>query len=250
MKFKGRKPEAEPVEPPNIPEVKINGEAAIPAEAVSLEAAPTVEPEDSEAAKAVEAATLADQSRSRLMEQIAALRQAEDLQRQHQAQLAQIRAPSREDKLAYWQQAGMPEAELRFLEENPSMIDHDQIAAVAAQETMAAGIGRESPEFLPAVKENFEKRFRHLQAQGAAQSPEFFKPRPAPERSVPDQSYYVSAPVTRQTPTGSPRVDSNPTKIRLSAEEKQIAAASGISEVEYAKNKIELERQKRTGQIR
>jgi len=35
--------------------------------------------------------------------------------------------------------------------------------------------------------------------------------------------------------------------VRLTVDERQVAKASGMSEIEYAKNKIELERRRRAG---
>ncbi len=69
----------------------------------------------------------ADVSKSRLMEQIQALRRADQLQRDHLARAAAYNPPTREEKLAFWKQAGVPERDLKFLGDHPVMIDHDAI---------------------------------------------------------------------------------------------------------------------------
>ena len=56
---------------------------------------------------------------------------------------------------------------------------------------------------------------------------------------------FVSAPVTRDTPalsTGKPAA-----RIHLSIEERQLAAQLGISEVEYARQKARMNREKALG---
>lgn len=55
-----------------------------------------------------------------------------------------------------------------------------------------------------------------------------------------------SAPVSRGE-VGGYR-EPSPSQVRLTVEQKQIAAASGISDVQYAKNLLRLEREKRSGE--
>jgi hypothetical protein len=233
-------------EPPDTPAVEIDGKAATE----SGDDLSPIEAEEEQRAEAVADAAreqaAAEASKSALMRQIEALHEAGEVQRQHAAHLAQVRPRSREDKLAYWQQAGMPEAELKFLAENPEMIDHDAIAAAAAQEAMAAGISRESPEFLPAVKEAFDKRFRHLQAAGAAQAPAFFRPEPPKPGSIRDEGFIVSAPVSRDTLGGS-RIETNPARVKLTPEEVAAAQAAGITLRTYAEGKLRLALEKKQG---
>ncbi len=143
----------------------------------------------------------------------------------------------------------MPERDLKFLGDHPEMIDHDAITTAASNDVIAAGIKYDSPDYPHAVKKAFDTRMRHLQAQGAAQAPEFFRPPPIKEKSVPDAAYYTSAPVSRGPVGGGGSYQpSNPRQVRLSPEEKAIAQASGISEIEYARNKIRLQQEKARGE--
>ena len=61
------------------------------------------------------------------------------------------------------------------------------------------------------------------------------EPRPAPR---------YSAPVSRTTPGGG---YTRPGEVTLSPEERQIARASGISDLEYARNKVRLAQEKALG---
>jgi hypothetical protein len=56
----------------------------------------------------------------------------------------------------------------------------------------------------------------------------------------------VSAPVSREVPSSIPK-PVNRNRVELSVEEQQIAAASGISAVEYAKHKLRLLKEKAEG---
>lgn len=59
------------------------------------------------------------------------------------------------------------------------------------------------------------------------------------------QPQMVAAPPTREAPSASGRT--SPTRITLTAEERQIAAASNISEIEYARQKLRLIEMKKQG---
>ena len=60
----------------------------------------------------------------------------------------------------------------------------------------------------------------------------------------------MSAPPHREIASYSgKRAPLSPRATILSPDERQIAKTSGISEVEYANNKIELERRRRAGQL-
>lgn len=219
---------------PNIPIVKHDGVEAEP------DAVITAELPDSDAADEYSRTVAqADDAALALKRQIAALQQSEQIQRQHQAQAQRPISP--EEKLASWKSAGMPPGEEEFLRNNIDLVANDRLTAVAAAE--ASRLHQRGTEaYMRAVRKNFDR----LMAQGAAQpTPQFFAVPPAPE--PPGPGAYVSAPVSRETPTGAYR-EPSPSQVRLSAEERQIARASGISEVEYARNRLRLEREKRTGQ--
>jgi hypothetical protein len=198
-----------------------------------------------------------------LKHQIEALRHSEQLQRQHleqqqremlarQARLQDMRPPSREEKLAHWKQAGLSAANEQFLIEHPEMIDHDNLTAYATQQALASGVEHDSEAFRNAVKANFDTALRHLTAQveHADPTPAFFAPpqaRPAPEPAT-VRSALTSAPVSRGVPS-SDRTLSVPSRVSLSPEEVQIAKASGITERQYAENKIRMMKMKASGEI-
>jgi hypothetical protein len=84
-------------------------------------------------------------------------------------------------------------------------------------------------------------------------------PAPMPQQSTQppaptlDDSYsphIASAPVLRSEYAGSMPPPEASGRVTLSAEERSIAAATGISEVEYAKNKLKLLQMKKAGLIR
>ena len=97
---------------------------------------------------------------------------------------------------------------------------------------------------MDATRELFHKHLEATNAQAGAQIPTFFQPPPAPEQ--PGPASYVSAPVSRGA-VGGYR-EPSPSQVKLSPDELQIAAASGISATEYAKNKLRLAREKASGE--
>jgi hypothetical protein len=95
---------------------------------------------------------------------------------------------------------------------------------------------------------NFNNHLDRLREQSAAaeqSTPEFFRPPPPPK--PPTRSNIVSAPVSREVPSGRPR-DDNPNRTTLTAEELAVAAASGITATQYAAGKLRLQREKLAGE--
>ena len=239
-------PQAEELPETNISEVKIDGEELEPVAAVSVEAEPDVEPP--EVQQAVEAAVKADDAAAALKRQVDAVRQAEALQRQQAAQMMARQQPlTHEQKLELWKTQGLTIAEADFLREHPAMIDHPQIVSHAAAEATQAGIERDTPEYWSAVKTNFEENMKRLQAQAAAQpTPEFFRPPPVRTPAPRSEAHYVSAPVSREVPTGVTR-ELSPSQVRLSPDEIEHARVSGVSLKVYAENKLRLMKEKAAG---
>jgi hypothetical protein len=141
----------------------------------------------------------------------------------------------------------MTDAEEAFLSQHPEMIDHPQVLTAAIGTTVRSGVSRDAPEFFDKVKSNFDFHLDRFQRQAAAQSPEFFRPPPVREPSRSTPASIVSAPVSRDV-IGTDRL-SLPTKVTLTAEEKDAARFSGISELTYAENKIRLMAAKARGEI-
>jgi hypothetical protein len=233
----------------NIPAVEAAIEPSPEAPAIAVDVRPETESEAER--KHADEVTKADEAAEALKRQIDALRQSEQLLRQP----PQLQRPlTREDKLGLWRQQGIAENEYNFLVANPELIDNPAATAYCAREAEAQGHQRGSDEFLHAAKQIFDKYQAELQAQAqtptepAMASNDFFKP-PPPKPPRP-QYVPVSAPVSREPP-GSRRSDfeDDPRRVVLSAEERQIAKASGLTDFQYAKGKLELQRRKSAGEI-
>jgi hypothetical protein len=134
---------------------------------------------------------------------------------------------------------------------------NEQLAAIAANQAAAQGHQPGSPDHQRATRQIFD---RHLQAaaNGAptqssppepavTESPEFFRPPAPPE--PPSPASYVSAPVSRGE-VGSYHREPSLSSVRLSPQEKEIARASGISETQYAANKLKMLREQASGERR
>jgi hypothetical protein len=213
-------------------------------------------PASAEAERAQEI-TKIDAAAEALKRQVEALRQSEALLRQP----AQPPRPmTREQKLAAWKAQGMAQIELEFLERNPDLIDAPNLAAYSANEAAQQGHARGTEEFLQATKQIFDKHQAELQARARSQAqtpsdhpdmkptPDFFQP-PPPKPPRP-QYVPVSAPVSRE-PSGSrsSELEMDPRRTTLTVEERQIARASNLSDVDYARGKLELQRRKAAGEI-
>src|SRR5450631_3497275 len=79
-----------------------------------------------------------------LQQQLQKLQESEQLQRQRAPQQL---PQTREQKLHLCKQQGLTDAEANFLQQHPAMIDNPQVAAVAANEALAAGHERDSEEY-------------------------------------------------------------------------------------------------------
>ena len=164
--------------------------------------------------------------------------------------MAAQRPLTREQKLNFWRQWGLTEAEARLLEANPEMIDHSAITNHAAAQALQAGHERDSEEYFAAVKMNFEDQMKRQQAQAepAVQpTPKFFEPPSQKAPAARSPAHIVSAPVSREVPSGGyrePRLN----QVRLSLEEQEIARGLGISDTEYARGKLRLEKEKARGE--
>ena len=123
-------------------------------------------------------------------------------------------------------------------------MDFPQIASLAANEALSAGVEKDSHEYWKAIEEGFDKHMAALKAQAI---PKFFEPLPSPPPPAPrGPAHFVSAPVSKTVPDGSLR-EWNPSQVRLSAEEVEHARVSGISATEYARQKLRLAREKAAG---
>jgi preprotein translocase subunit SecA len=181
-----------------------------------------------------------DEATARLQHQLAALKQSEELQRQHAAQMMP-QPPTREQML----NQVSPEWR-RFLEANPRLLNNFQLAANAAAQALQEGHALGSEAQMGRTRELVDQHLAHLQAQDtapAAAQPasEFFRSPPTLLPAEPSRASIVSAPVSRGE-VGGYR-EPSPSSMRLTVEQKEVAAASGISEVQYAKNLLRLRKE-------
>jgi hypothetical protein len=167
---------------------------------------------------------------------------------------AQLQAPqSREYAIALMVQGGASEAEANFFIDRPAMIENPKALLKAAAEAHEAGIERGTPKYFEYLDESFNRRMEKKQEKAARKAmsepaPEFFQPAELPPQDESPKASIYSAPVSRETPSGSPR-ELQPSQVRLSPDELQIAKASGISPLEYAKQKLRMHRAQDAGII-
>ena len=201
----------------------------------------TTEPAADAVTAAINDAAKADEASLRLRQQLADLQRSEQLQ---QRAAMQQRPMTHNEKLESWRVAGMSDGDCRFLAENPQMVEHDRLTAVAANQAAQEGHQRDSDSHRQRTRELFDQHLRQMHAQ--APTPEFFQPKPPPEPSPePERAAIYSAPVSREVPSGGYR-EPSPASIRLTIEQREVARLAGISEVEYARQFAKLSAYKRT----
>ena len=153
-----------------------------------------------------------------------------------------------EARIALWRQHGLSADDASFLAAHLELAAEPHLCRLASDEA-ALHHERDTDDHRAATLEAFH-RLQEQQAQATASpaaTPEFFRPppAPAPERPAPASSF-VSAPVSRG-PIGGYR-EPSPRQVKLTGEEQQIARASGISDIEYARNKLKMLRERAAGE--
>jgi hypothetical protein len=195
-----------------------------------------------------------DEATLALQKQISDLKKSEELQRNYARYAAQQQSAGpalpagRAERIALWRQHGLSDDDAAFLEARPSMIDHPQITRQAVAAAEQSGLERGSDDFNNAVENNFNTLMGRAEAQARpapADPAGFFQPPPSPAPASASPSALYSAPVSRTVPGYR---ESSPRTVKLSPAEQQIAAASGISDIEYAKNKMRMLRERAAGE--
>jgi hypothetical protein len=195
----------------------------------------------------------ADEATKALKARIAEIEQSAELNRQVQAQRMAPQPPTREQLLEHWRQQGLSDANLKFLKDNPDLIDGWELTLHAANRATNEGHVPDTPEHREATKVIFHKWMAEAHQTAATKlnepPPEFFKPTPAPapRQQAPSKSSHYSAPVSRELP-GDYRAP-DPRQVTLSAAEAEAARISGISAAEYARQKIKYEQMKARGEV-
>jgi|1186.fasta_scaffold47613_2 hypothetical protein len=228
------------------------------------DASPAISQRHSELADAPSpdaAAVNSDDASVAIQNQVNALRKSEVLQRDRAAQAATAPQPSlpqslpddREERIALWRQRGMTPQQADWLRENPRMIDRSDLTGMATGLADRDGYQPDDPLYFEVVKKHFNglSEYEEQQHQLAAQrkpaqqsTPAFFEPAP----SRPERSAIVSAPVSRDVPSSNREPRENASgRVTLSVAELEIARSAGLTPVEYARGKRELEQKKRDG---
>ena len=185
----------------------------------------------------------ADEAARALKARLAEIERSAELNRQYQAQAAQMAAQrpmTREQLLEQWRREGVSDANLDFLQRHPEMIDGWQLTVHSANRATQEGHTPDTDDHREATRRIFHKYIaagEKLAATGHDPSleptPEFFKVQPpaipAP-RQQPSKSSHYSAPVSRELP-GDYRAP-DPRSITLNAAEAEAARISGISAAE------------------
>lgn len=132
------------------------------------------------------------------------------------------------------------------------MLDHLEVTDYAASQALQAGLQPDTDQYRTAVRSNFAQAMKHIQARAQTEVPEPFRPSPPPppQPRAETRAAMISAPISRQAPSSNgERYELTPSKINLTADEKAIADASGLSHVEYARQKLRLLKAKKEGTI-
>lgn len=230
---------AEKVAEPNIPEIKINGERPDHVTGISAEIPHTDKP---------------DEASLRLQKQLDDIKKSEEIQRQRQTVAVQ---PTPDQALQFWKNNGLDEAGERFLLTHPQHILG--LTNFAGQRASQQGHQLGSVEHTEVAKQVFHDSLARLEAAQA--QPAAAQPSPSStnqttmERTRPllplpeprERSSIYSAPVSRDG-AGSGYREPSPSQVKLGADELEIAKASGISPVEYARNKLRMLREQKTGE--
>ena len=173
-----------------------------------------------------------------LRRQIESMRQSEQVQRQPQP-------VSREQRLEAWRQQGLSDAETQFFQNHPAMLDNPELTNFAVHKAREAGFERGTEGIFAAVETIFSANMNQQAAEMPQQpAPTFTPPAPRPPRVG------YSAPVSHSIPSGGSGRRSTPGRVTLSPSEVEAARISGLSVEDYARQKIEYERQLSAGEYR
>jgi hypothetical protein len=176
-----------------------------------------------------------DEAAEALRKQIEALRQSEDLVHRQSA----LALETNKQRQAW-------------LERTPGAKENVAILNVLHSAALAAGLVDGSPQYFAALEQQLAtlpqptNNARHMaeeMQQHAAQNGQQ-QPQPQPE---PRPSRYVSAPVSREIPSAGNGTRA-PRQVTLTADQKEAARMSGISEVEYARQLMKLNEMRAAGE--
>jgi hypothetical protein len=196
--------------------------------------------------EAMEQQAEADNARDVLLRQFEVMRRSEQLQ--HQMATAP-RIPRTEHELrAAWRSQGVSDKEADFLFANPHMVARPNQLQQAVSEARTQGVERDSEKYFAAIQDAFErqmgeradKKAKKAAMKGKEPVPEFFTPPPPAREESGLSPSILSAPVSREGGAGIGGRAMSPTSIRLTPAEREAAHMAGISDTEYARQKLIL----------
>jgi hypothetical protein len=182
-------------------------------------------------------------------------------------QLAAMRAYAQPDPLdqyiAFHFPGTMPH-ERQWLRANQHHLGNPHLINQAAAIALQRGIPRQSPEFLQAVGALIDHHHAAMQAASAPpQPPPIPEPPPMPHAHIDietehdDEPERAAAMVSAPPSRGSEHyagvlgdAEPSPGSVTLSRAEREHAQAAQISEIEYAKQKLRMQKAKRAGLIK
>jgi hypothetical protein len=242
---------------PKKPDTEIPEPAAPAISEPEPELAPKLEPAaDSPALEEQqrERTEQADEAAERLRDQLKALAQSENIVRYHRptyAELAQ-RPFIRDQLLEQWRHQGLSDANVRFLQANPELIDNFELTHYSANRATQEGHQPDTDAHREATRRIFNDYVAETVRKEAEPPPKFFQAEPpaipAP-RQPPSKSSHYSAPVSRETPSSRIyEADNDPRSVRLSADQVEAARIAGVTPAEYARQLIRMKRMQASGE--
>jgi hypothetical protein len=205
-----------------------------------------------------------DEAAQALQKQIAELRKSEELNRQRQEQVNH----QQQEQLAYtqwlrqtfryWRQNGLTAEQEEIFAANPAALGQltDLVSRQAIEQGHQAGTAEHEQAAKTLFHESLERMKEQAQQRTEPDMPRaeslvtsaktFFQPLPTPRPNGPAPIVH-SAPVSREPRgTGS---ETDPRRVTLTAEERLLAKNSGVSEIDWARGKLELARRKAAGEL-
>jgi hypothetical protein len=170
-----------------------------------------------------------------LLRQLAAMRSAKAMEAAPALPRAESETPTQGAPQGH---GGLLPHEASWLASHPVARHHAPVLDRAFNEALALGLARGSAGY-----------FQHLEnaLQNAVKPPPMQQQHAEPEPDEVDRVVYA-APVTRGVMSAGTGAEVGPdTKITLTAEQRQVAAASGVSDLEYAKQLLRMNHLKARG---
>jgi hypothetical protein len=175
-------------------------------------------------------------------------------------QMRQWQPPQQDplDQFISFHFAGASPNERQWLRGNALALHNPALTHEAAKIALGRGVPRESAEFLHAIGALLQQHYAAMQAH----------PPPAPPPPIPEPAHadistehdhepdeeppmtHYAAPVSRGDQGHAVEPEPTMGSIRLTPEQRDIAARSGISETEYARQLIRMQKMKSSGVIK